>query len=449
MGQSINTTFMAKTLAVAVTAIMASSAHAAQTEQQQIQQLRQEVESLKTLIQQQHQVQQQQQTQIEQVKAQPVQLAAAPVAKSDASLTAFKTKAGANVKLYGFIRGDANYIVKGADNDFNSVNKVGGSGATDPKLVNDKLRATAKITRFGLDFDTPVGDDKVGGKVEVDFASDSESLRIRHAYVTYNNWLLGQTTSNFLSSHAPEMIDFNTNMGGGTTRIPQVRYNYKLAPTTQLLVAMERGASKASQNVTNKTTNVVESGDANIKYSLPVLTAKLTQGFAEGKGTASARALLEQYKDDSVNDDKTGWGVAAGMNYQVSPPLKVSADVSHVVGNSNYLYGSNTAYVVDVNKNIEQNEFNAVQLGATYKFSPQFRSTLAYGGMFADDGNDYAKIANNANSNEKVQQAWINFIYSPAAPIDLGVEYVNGKRDTFGGNSYKDNRFGLMAKYSF
>ena len=428
MGQSINTTFMAKTLAVAVTAIMASSAHAAQSEQQQIQQLRQEVESLKTLIQQQHQVQQQQQTQIEQVKAQPVQLAAAPVAKSDAPLTAFKTKAGANVKLYGFIRGDANYIVKGADNDFNSVH-------TSTEEASDKLRATAKITRFGLDFDTPVGDDKVGGKVEVDFASASESLRIRHAYLTYNNWLFGQTTSNFLSSHAPEMIDFNTNMGGGTTRIPQVRYNYKLAPTTQLLVAMERGASTATAST--------------VKYSLPVLTGKVIQGFAEGKGTASARALVEQYKDETGKDDKTGWGVAAGMNYQVSPPLKVSVDVSHVVGNSNYLYGSNTAYVVDVNNNIEQNEFNAVQLGATYKFSPQFRSTLAYGGMFADDGNDYAKIVSNANSNEKVQQAWINFIYSPAAPIDLGVEYVNGKRDTFGGNSYKDNRFGLMAKYSF
>ena len=427
MGQSINTTFMAKTLAVAVTAIMASSAHAAQSEQQQIQQLRQEVESLKTLIQQQHQVQQQQQTQIEQVKAQPVQLAAAPVAKSDASLTAFKTKAGANVKLYGFIRGDANYIVKGADNDFNSVN-------TSKEEASDKLRATAKITRFGLDFDTPVGDDKVGGKVEVDFASASESLRIRHAYVTYNNWLLGQTTSNFLSSHAPEMIDFNTNMGGGTTRIPQVRYNYKLAPTTQLLVAMERGASTATAST--------------VKYSLPVLTGKVIQGFADGKGTASARALLEQYKDETGKDDKTGWGVAAGMNYQVSPPLKVSVDVSHVVGNSNYLYGSNSAYYIDpVSKNIEQNKFNAVQLGATYKFSPQFRSTLAYGGMYADDGSDYARL--NTAANEKVQQAWINFIYSPATPIDLGVEYVNGKRDTFAGNSYKDNRFGLMAKYSF
>ena len=67
--------------------------------------------------------------------------------------------------------------------------------------------------------------------------------------------------------------------------------------------------------------------------------------------------------------------------------------------------------------------------------------------MYADDGSDYARL--NTAANEKVQQAWINFIYSPATPIDLGVEYVNGKRDTFAGNSYKDNRFGLMAKYSF
>ncbi|WP_240801259.1 DcaP family trimeric outer membrane transporter, partial [Vogesella mureinivorans] len=75
---------------------------------------------------------------------------------------------------------------------------------------------TAKTTRIGLDFNTPVGDAKVGGKVEVDFAGNgvNENLRIRHAYLTYNNWLFGQTTSNFLSSHAPEMIDFATNLGG-------------------------------------------------------------------------------------------------------------------------------------------------------------------------------------------------------------------------------------------
>ena len=90
-----------------------------------------------------------------------------------------------------------------------------------------------------------------------------------------------------------------------------------------------------------------------------------------------------------------------------------------------------------------------LQVGATYKFSPNFRSTLAYGAIFADDDTDYAKSTSNVNANEKVQQAWVNFIYTPVAPIDLGVEYINGKRDTFAGQSYKDNRVGLMAKYSF
>ena len=431
MSRLLNSKFMAKSLALAVTAVMVSTAHAGKAEQEQIQQLRKEVDALKSLIQQQHQVQQQQQTQIEQVKAQPVQIAAVAV-KAAAPLTGFKSKAGANVNLYGFVRGDANYIIEGADDDFNAVHKVNGSGTTDPKLVNDKLRATAKTTRIGLDFNTPVGDAKVGGKVEVDFASSTENLRIRHAYLTYNDWLFGQTTSNFLSNHAPEMIDFNTNLGGGTARVPQVRYGFKLAPATQLFVSAEEA----------------DSSGTGIKYSLPNLTAKLTQGFAEGKGSASARALIENYKSTVADDNETGWGVAAGVNYQVSAPLKVSADISHVVGNSNYLYGANSAYAVNTtNNSIEQNEFNAVQVGATYKFSPNFRSTLAYGAIFADDDTDYATL--NTAGNEKVQQAWVNFIYTPVAPIDLGVEYINGKRDTFAGQSYKDNRVGLMAKYSF
>ena len=431
MSRLLNSKFMAKSLALAVTAVMVSTAHAGKAEQEQIQQLRKEVDALKSLIQQQHQVQQQQQTQIEQVKAQPVQIAAVAV-KAESPLTGFKSKAGANVNLYGFVRGDANYIIEGADDDFNAVHKVNGSGTTDPKLVNDKLRATAKTTRIGLDFNTPVGDAKVGGKVEVDFASSTENLRIRHAYLTYNDWLFGQTTSNFLSNHAPEMIDFNTNLGGGTARVPQVRYGFKLAPATQLFVSAEEA----------------DSSGTGIKYSLPNLTAKLTQGFAEGKGSASARALIENYKSTVADDNETGWGVAAGVNYQVSAPLKVSADISHVVGNSNYLYGANSAYAVNTtNNSIEQNEFNAVQVGATYKFSPNFRSTLAYGAIFADDDTDYATL--NTAGNEKVQQAWVNFIYTPVAPIDLGVEYINGKRDTFAGQSYKDNRVGLMAKYSF
>lgn len=435
MGHLLNGKFIAQGLALAVSAVMVTGAHAGKTEQEQIQQLRKEIESLKSMVQQQNQVQQQQQVQIAEVKAQPQVIA--PSTKP-ASPFSMKSKGGAEVNLYGFVRGDANYIIEGADDDFGSVHKS--TGAT-----KDKLRATAKTTRLGLDFNTPVGDDKVGGKVEVDFAGNgaNENLRIRHAYLTLNNWLFGQTTSNFLAGHAPEMIDFATNIGGGITRIPQVRYGLNLAPQTQLFIAAEEGNSKAGM----ATLADVEGAAADLKYRLPVLTAKLTQGFADGKGTATARVLAENYKSETAKDDKTGWGIAVGANYQLTDPLKVFADFTHVKGNSNYMYGSNSAYVVDANNNIKQNEFNAAQVGATYKVLPNLRTTLAYGGMFADDDNGYAKA--NQLGNEKVQQAWLNVIYSPAKPIDLGVEYINGKRETFAGKSYKDNRVGLMAKYSF
>ena len=423
--------FIAQSLALSVAALMMTTTHAATKEQQELAQLRAEVAELKALMQQQQQVQQQQAVQIQQVKAQP-----APV-KAESPLSSFKSKSGADINLYGFVRGDANYIIKGADNDFNSAH-------TSKEEASDKLRATAKVTRLGLDFNTNVaGDNKLGGKVEVDFAgstTDSNgALRIRHAYLTYNNWLFGQTTSSFASVHAPEMIDFNTNIGGSgaSARVPQVRYSQKLAPATQLFVSAEEGNSKATK-------------DGDLSYRLPVLTAKVTQGFAEGKGLASARALVEHYKSEAANDDKTGWGAALGANYQVAEPLKVSADVAYMKGNSNHLYGSNSAYSV-VGNSIEQNEAVAVQVGATYNFSPKLRSTLAYGALFADDGTDFARVANKPDTkeNEKVQQAWINFIYSPVKPVDLGIEYINGERKNFHGQKFSDDRVGLMAKYSF
>ncbi|MCJ8146259.1 DcaP family trimeric outer membrane transporter [Acinetobacter sp. A3.8] len=413
---------------------MSSMSFAADSDE--IAQLRAEIQELRSLVQQQGQQLAAQRSAPPVAPPAHVQhhahSAPPPAIKVDTQDLKITTSKGAEVDLYGFIRGDANYIIEGADDDFNST--ASSDGAT-----KDKLRATAKVTRFGLDFSSPIAGQKVGGKVEVDFASSDENLRIRHAYLTFNEWLFGQTTSNFLSNHAPEMIDFDTNIGGGTARIPQVRYSHNLAPATQIVLAAEEGNSSAT--------------DATAKYKLPVLTAKLNQGFAEGKGKVSVRALAERYEAEGNNDsDETAWGVAAGASFQVTDPLKLTADVSHVEGNSNYLYGSNSAFAVNADGDLAQNEFNAFQVGATYKILPNLRSTIAYGAIFADDDSEYAIL--NPTGNKEVEQAWINFIYSPVKPVDLGIEYINGKRETFepnanGEKTFKDNRVGVMARYNF
>lgn len=420
MNQVLTRKFLAKGLAVAVTTLMMGTvAHAETQEQKEIKQLRQEVEALKALVTQQQQVQHNQAVQIEQVKAAPQPSAAAPKALS--------TKSDTEVKLYGFVRGDANYIIEGSAGDFSDVAKTNGQ-------TRDKLVATAKTTRLGLDFKTSVNGAEVGGKLESDFAGTNDSFRIRQAYLTYENWLIGQTQSNFLSNHAPFMIDFSTNVGGGTTRLPMVRYGFDLTPATQLFLAAEKPNSSAED----------------IKSSVPTLTAKLAHNFDDKKGNASARALVEVYKDEDVNKRKAGWGLAAGTTYQVLDPLKATLDVSYTKGVNGILYGTNAnaAFVDDEgNRNIEQNEIWAVQTGLTYSILPNLKTSLGYGALFADKDSDYADL--NEAANKEVQQAWLNLVYSPVKPLEFGIEYVNGERKTFNNEKFKDNRIGLMSKYSF
>ncbi|WP_159516408.1 DcaP family trimeric outer membrane transporter [Acinetobacter sp. 18QD2AZ41W] len=429
MSQVLTGKFLAKGLAVAVTTLMMGTvAHAETQEQKEIKQLRQEIEALKALVLQQQQVQQTQAVQIEQVKATPQQSAAAPKALS--------TKSDTEVKLYGFVRGDANYIIEGSSGDFSDVANVGNGKANQPNAqqTRDKFVATAKTTRIGLDFKTNVEGAEIGGKLESDFAGTNDSFRVRQAYLTYENWLIGQTQSTFLSNHAPFMIDFSTNVGGGTTRLPMVRYGFDLTPATQLFLAAEKPNSSATD----------------IKSSVPTLTAKLAHNFDDKKGNASARALVEVYKDENINKRKAGWGLAAGTTYQVLDPLKATLDVSYTKGVNGILYGTNAnpAFVDDENdRNIEQNEIWAVQTGLTYSILPNLKTSVGYGALFADKDSDYAKV--NASANKEVQQAWANMVYSPVKPLEFGVEYVNGERKEFNNKKFKDNRIGLMSKYSF
>lgn len=370
---------------------------ASETEQQQINELRAEIESLKKSIK----------------KEKPIPISTYVKSKST------------EVEIYGSVRGDASYIIEGTDNDFSSVNRSNGT-------TSDKLRATLKASRIGFNFNTVVSDHKIGGKIETDFVGSSgvEALRLRHGYLTFNNWLIGQTTSNFLSNNAPEMVDYGTNVGGGTARVPQIRYSTQLSPFIQLLLSAEEGNSSGTE----------------IKYKLPNLTAKVN--YKHEKGSVSARVLVENYESEKSSKGKMAYGISLGTNYLITEPLKVSAEVSKVVGNSNYLDGANNAFVLDSNSgNIEQNEFTTYQIGATYKFSPQYRSTIGYGGVFADADTTFAK--NSLSENKEVRQAWMNLIYSPVANIDLSAEYIDGYRKTFEGQSFKDNRVGLAFKYSF
>ncbi|NKG34484.1 DcaP family trimeric outer membrane transporter [Acinetobacter junii] len=433
--------FLIQGLAFTVAILMMNTTQAA-TEQEQIQQLRDEVKELRALLEQ--YVPQSKQKTTSPVSGSAQVLAAQPTTSSSdtnkKSPLSFQTASGADVKLYGFLRGDASYQAQGGDGIFNRINKV---DLENNEKNSDRFYSTATVTRLGLDFKAPVQGADVGGKLEVDFrgGTNNDTIRIRHAYLTYNDWLFGQTTSTFLATDLqPEMLDFNSPLGIGTYRTPMVRYSGSLNPVTSYAIALEKGS------------------DDN---RAPALSSKIKYDFAEGKGTTSARALLTEvrskeafdkdYHQLSANESDLGWGIALGAKYKFTDSLQAMLDYSHVKGDSKFLLYTNNAFNVNpTNYDLNLNEFDAVTVGTTYQITPKVRSTLAYGAMFAKDNNAFAQQALlDTAQNKTLQQGWLNVMFSPVTPITFGLEYIYGERKTFNGQKGKDNRVGAMARYNF
>lgn len=401
----------------------------AQSNQQEIEQLRQEVQALRALVEQ-----QQRQTAV--VTA---HVAATP---APASKPVMKIASGAEFNLYGNIRADASYQAEGgsAARMYNQINAVPLEGVGER---SDEFKSTLAATRLGMDFKAPVGagDKALSGKVEVDFLGGAsfDNLRIRHAYISYANWLIGQTWSNFaVPDYIPETVDALVYAGGSIKRTPQVRYTSTISPETNLVFAVE---DPKDATITG------------IKQRLPALTARLNHKFADNL-TVSARAMGNEKR---VNEDeKTAWGVGLGAKYEFVPGTSFKADYYHVKGDSSFVSYANPGVVTAANGDLLQSEFDSITVGLTQQFNDKLRGTLGYGYMNFDQDNGYlaAPGLNLTAVNKDLWQAWANVFYNPTKPLSFGLEYVYGEREALGAapngsTKGEDNRINAVAIYNF
>lgn len=404
-----------------------------QSNQQEIEQLRQEVQALRALVEQ-----QQRQTAV--VTA---HVAATP---APATKPVMKIASGAEFNLYGNIRADASYQVEGGATDwpFNQINSVALEGNNEN---SDRFRSTLSATRLGMDFKAPVAaeDKALSGKLEVDFLGGAsfDNLRIRHAYISYANWLIGQTWSNFaVPDYIPETVDALVYTGGSIKRTPQVRYTSTISPETNLVFAVE------------------DPKDKTVTQRLPALTARLNHKFADNL-TVSARAMGNEKRVNS--DEEMAWGAGLGVKYDAVPGTTLKADYYHVKGDSSFVSFANTGVAVTALKDkaittdsqiAGQSEFDSIIVGVTQQFNDKLRGTLGYGYMNFDQDNEYLAAVNPTTVNKDLWQAWANVFYSPTKPLSFGLEYVYGEREalgaaTNGSTTGEDNRINAVAIYNF
>lgn len=349
----------------------------------------------------------------------------------------FRSNNGAEVNLYGYLRADASYQARGAATMYNSINTIPLENTPEALKQNDQLRTTVSATRIGVNFKTPTAIGDVGGKFETDFygGSTKDQFRIRHAYLTYGNWLVGQTWSNFIApDYLPETIDAATYVGGSLQRTPTIRYTANMTKQTSAVFSVEDPKYTAATDPDNE-------------MRLPALVGRVNHRFDNGS-VMSGRGFVAEKK--TSQDEQWAWGVGVGGKYQMTPETMLKADYYHVKGDGRFLFWTNTGYVIDEQKQMHSNEFDAISLGLTHQLMPKLRSTLGYGYMRAQDDNTFARI-NYADStqNKSLWQGWVNAIYNPVKPVSLGLEYVYGQRETFDGRNGIDNRVNMMAIYDF
>ena len=394
----------------------------------EVEQLRNEVKQLREMIEQQQQVQNKQIVVLEN------NIKTAQVVSQAKGQSFARTTAGAEVTLYGNIRADLLYQSEGgsADRLYNQINSVPLKGHNES---SDQLKSTLAATRLGLDFKT--ADKDISGKIEVDFLGANDGLRIRHAYFNYGQWLIGQTWSNFaVPDYMPETIDALGYVGGAVKRDAQIRYTHKFNAETQLVTALE------------------DSKDALSNMRIPVLSTRLNQSFADRAGALSLRGMVSEKR--TVADNELAWGVGLGAKYDISAKTTLKADYYHVKGDSSLVSWTNQGFAIDANKNIMAlNQFDSITVGLTQQFNSQWRGTLGYGYMKADENQDYIRyLSDPTKANKTLWQAWANVFYSPKKPLSFGLEYVYGERKAFvaapnGQDTGEDNRFNAVAIYNF
>jgi hypothetical protein len=306
----------------------------------------------------------------------------------------------------------------------------------------------ARESRFNFKTVTDVEGHKLTGFIELDFlthtdgnerVSNSYSPRIRHAFMSYDNWTVGQTWTTFQNPGAlPENLDFV----GAAEGTPFVR---------QSLLRYTSGNWQFS--IENPETTVTPLGGGGRITSgsgvVPDVVGRYNFSTANGSALSLAAIVrqidLEQVVGTTVYDtSELGYGVSfAGVIPVGKDDLKFTATYGEGLGRYMALNYAN-AGVLDSNGEIQAIKSFGGFVSYRHWWSEQWRSSVTFSGFSAD--NDVALTGGSVN--KEAYSSYINLLFSPSKPVTFGVEYMyalNEREDGFDGDL---NRILFSAKYA-
>lgn len=356
------------------------------------------------------------------------------------------------VKFGGFVKVDAtasNY--SGGDpangdalRDYHLPGSIPIGGADEDTATD----FNARQTRFWLTTDGLVSGHKVGTRLEMDFQSlpgtgdqrvtSASTPALRRAFVTIDNWLIGQEWTNFQNTAVlPESADF-VGAAEGTVFARQVQVRYTRGPF--------------SVSVENPETTVTPFGGGTRVIaddnSLPDLTARYA--ISRPWGDLQFAGLLRQLKYENpasnIDGTATGWGLSASTKIKVRAQDDVRLMLTGGEGIGRYV-GLNFSNDAVLDASGELDAIGVIAGFAAYRhvWTPGWRSSLIWSAQRVD--NDV--LLTGTGANRSAQSLHANLIWSPVAAFDLGAELMFADRKLESGLDGDMTRLILFAKYGF
>ncbi|MFT5789897.1 MAG: hypothetical protein ACI8SJ_002018 [Shewanella sp.] len=306
----------------------------------------------------------------------------------------------------------------------------------------------ARESRFNFKTITNIDDHKLTSFIELDFmthadgnerVSNSYSPRIRHAFVGYDNWTVGQTWTTFQNPAAlPENLDF-VGAAEGTPFVRQTQIRYT------------NGGFQFSLENPETTLNEYQSASRIVSGSgiLPDVVARYnlkTEGGAKLSVAAIARELNIETKIGGTQLDSTalGYGVSlSGILPVGRDDIKFTATYGEGLGRYMALNYVN-AGVIDSDGDIEAITSYGGFIAYRHWWNGKWRSSVTASAFSAD--NDVSLTGENVNKDS--YSGYVNLLYSPVKPLTMGVEYMYAKNSKESGMEGELNRVMFSVKYA-
>lgn len=341
------------------------------------------------------------------------------------------------VKFGGYVKADAIY-----DLDQDLGNSLAASAidatstASDENFKMHALQSRFNITATEGDVKVFVEGDFFGGGGN-ELVSNSGHFRLRHAYGQMGNFLAGQTWSTFMDANwvlYPSTVDF----GGpaGATFVRQSQFRWTIADGLDFAIENPENRVRASRVGTVDTA-------AAVRDTLPDVILRYAQ---DGDISWQVAGLFQQFEVDdtaAAGESETNFGLTAGVNFNTgSGSFSIKANSN---SNRYTYYGFNNPAAVVVGSSIEPIDHTAVVAAYNHDWggSSNAKTTIAFGSVDFDE--DFLT----ATDDQTIETFHVNYRWSPASNVNLGVEVSNASRELVSGAEADNTRLQFGAQYTF